>query len=113
AVDDLEGLRELGDEERVLHRGVPAADHGDVLALEEGSVADAAGGDAATAELHLTRAPEPLRLGAHREDHGPGPVGVLADVDPVDAAVAELQLGGVVGDEAGADALRPAGETLH
>ena len=79
AVHDLQVLGELGDEDRVLHRRVAAADHRDVLALEEGAVADAAGGDAAAAELDLAGDAEPLGLRAHREDHGLGAVGVLAD----------------------------------
>src|SRR4029077_615441 len=44
-VDDLQVLGELGDEDGVLHRRVAAADHRDVLALEEGAVTDTAGGD--------------------------------------------------------------------
>ena len=104
---------ELGDEDRVLHRRVAAADHGDVLALEEGAVADTAGGDAAAAELQLAGDAEPLGLRPHREDHGLGPVGVLADLDGVDAAVGQLDLGGVVGDEAGAEALGLGAELVH
>ena len=89
--------RELGDEDRVLHRGVAAADHRDVLALEEGAVADAAGGDAPAAELHLAGDAEALGLGAHREDDAAGAVLVVADPDGLDAAVGELDAGGVVG----------------
>ena len=81
AVDDVSFVGELGDEDRVLHRRVAAADHDHVLALEEGAVADAAGGDAAAGELDLARDAEPPRLGAHREDHGLGQVLLVADED--------------------------------
>ena len=112
-VDDLQVLGELRDEDRVLHRRVAAADHGDVLVLEEGAVADSAGGDAAAAELHLAGDAEPLGLRPHGEDHGPGAVDVLADLDGVDVAVGQLDLGGVVGDEAGAEALGLGPELVH
>ena len=73
------GLREVEPRHHVR-------DHDHVLALEEGAVADSAGGDTGPRELELTGDAEPLRLGAHREDHGPGLVGLLADLDGVDAA---------------------------
>ena len=113
AVDDRQLVGELGDEDRVLHRRVAAADHDHVLALEEGAVADAAGGDAAAAELDLAGDAEPLRLGAHREDHGLRAVLVVADPDALDAAVGELDAGRVVGDEAGAEALGLGAEVVH
>jgi hypothetical protein len=81
--------------------------------LEEGAVADAAGRDAASAELDLARDAQPLWLGAHREDHGLGAVGVLADRDGVNAAVGQLDLGRVIGDEAGAEALGLGAEVAH
>ena len=112
-VDDLQLLGEFRDEDGVLHRRVAAADHHHVLALEEGAVADAAGRNAASAELDLARDAEPLGLGAHREDHGLGAVGVLADLDGVDAAIAQLELARVVGDEAGAEALGLGAELVH
>src|SRR5690349_13319061 len=99
AVNDGELLRELRDEDRILHRRVAAADHSHVLALEEGSVADAAGRDPAAAQLDLARDAEALGLGAHGEDHGPGLVGVLADVDGVEAAIGEVQFGDVRSEE--------------
>ena len=113
AVHDRQVVRELGDEDRVLHRRVAAADDRDVLALEEGAVADAAGGDALAAELQLAGDAEALRLGAHREDDAARAVLVVAHPDGLDAAVGELDPGGVVGDEAGAEPLRLLAELLH
>src|SRR4051794_16692530 len=113
AVHDLQVLGELGDEDGVLHGRVAAADDGDVLALEEGAVADTAGRDAAAAELDLPGDAEPLGLRPHREDHRLGAIGLLADLDDVDAAVRELDLGGVVRDEARAETLGLSAELVH
>ena len=114
AVDDGQLAGELGDEDRVLHRRVAAADHDHLFALEEGAVADTAGGDAAAAQLHLAGDAEPARLRPHRQDHGLGEVLLVAEEDPVDATVvAELDPVDVIGDEAGAEALRLGAELVH
>ena len=63
--------------------------------------------------LDLAGDAEALGLGTHREDHGLGPVGVLADLDGLDPAVGELDLGRVVGDEAGAEALSLGAKVVH
>src|SRR5680860_1278477 len=54
AVDNGQLAGGLGDEDRVLHRRVAAADHDHIFAFEEGAVADAAGGYTAAAQLQLT-----------------------------------------------------------
>ena len=113
AVDDDQLAGELGDEDRVLHRRVAAADHDHLLVLEEGAVADAAGGDAAAAELDLAGDAEPARLRPHRQDHGFRQVLLVAEVDLLDAAVGELDPVDVVGDEAGAEALGLGAELAH
>src|SRR6476469_9757040 len=79
----------------------------------ESSVAEAAGGDAPAAELHLAGDPEALGLRAHREDDAAGAVLVVADPDGLDAALGELDAGGVVGDAAGAEPLGLLAELLH
>ena len=61
-----------------------------LLALEEGAVADAAGRDPAAAELDLAGDAEPLRLGAHRQDHRLRQVLLVAEEDLLQPAVAEL-----------------------
>ena len=109
----VSSLGELGDEDRVLHRRVAAADHDHLLAFEEGAVADAAGGDAAAAELHLAGDAEPFRLRPHRQDHGLGAVLLVAEEDLLDAAVGELDPVDVVGDEAGPEALGLGAELGH
>src|SRR5918994_2647705 len=113
AVDDRKPLGELGDEDRVLHRRVPTADHDHLLALEEGTVAHAAGGHPVAAELDLARDTEPLRLRSHGEDHGPGAVLVVVDPDTLEPSVAELDPGRVVADEPGAEVLRLLAELGH
>ena len=109
----VSSLGELGDEDRVLHRRVAAADHDHLLVFEEGAVADAAGGDAAAAELDLAGDAEPSRLGPHRQDHGLGQVLLVAEEDLLDAAVGELDPVDVVGDEAGPEALGLGAELAH
>ena len=108
AVDDRDLAGELGQEGGVLHRGVAAADHDRLLVAEEGGVAGGAVGDAARGQLVLAGHAELLRLGAHRQDHRAGADLLVADVDAVDArraSLGELDPGGVVGDEARAEAL--------
>src|SRR5690606_612918 len=100
AVDDGDAVGEAGEEEGLLHRRVPAADDGDVLAAEEGAVAGGAGGDAVAEEAPLVRQPEVLRGGARGDDDGVGedgrrPVheeaeGAAREVDGGDGAVAEV-----------------------
>ena len=109
----VSSLGVLGDEDRVLHRRVAAADHDHLVALEEGAVADAAGGDAAAGELHLAGDAEPFRLRPHRQDHGLGAVLLVAEEDLLDAAVGELDAVDVVGDEAGPEALGLGAELAH
>ena len=58
AVDHGDPARNIGEVERFLHRGVPAADDGDVLALVEESVAGRTGGDALSHEPFLGLEPE-------------------------------------------------------
>ena len=78
---------ELGEEDRLLHRGVAAADDDRRAVLEERGVAGRAVGHAAAAELLLAGHAELLVLGAHREDHGAGLVGLVVDPDGVRLAV--------------------------
>src|SRR5436305_895837 len=111
--DDVQLAGELGDEDRVLHRRVAAADHDHLLVFEESPVADAASGDAAAAELHLAGDAEPFRLRPHRQDHGLGPVLLVAEEDLLDAAVGELDPVDVVADEAGPEALGLGAELGH
>ena len=83
---DGDVLAELGQEDRLLHRGVAAADHEDLVVLEERGVAGRAVGDAAAGELLLAGHAELLVLGAHGQDDGAGAVLLVADPDLVDAA---------------------------
>src|SRR6188472_263457 len=113
AVDHGQLAGELGDEDRVLHRRVAAADHDHLLVFEEGAVADAAGGDAAAAELDLAGDAEPSRLRPHRQDHRFRQVLLVAEVDLLHAAVGELDPVDVIADEAGAEALGLGAELGH
>ena len=68
AVDEPDLRRELREEVGLLHRGVAAADDGDLLAAEEEAVARGAGRDAVPLELLLAREAEVLRGGAGGDD---------------------------------------------
>ena len=72
----------LGEEERLLHRGVAAAHHHHVLAPIEEAVAGGAGRDAEAAELLLALQSQPFGLGAGGDDQGlgqPAGAGVAGD----------------------------------
>src|SRR5438445_10271021 len=67
-VDQGDATRDIGKVERFFHRGVPAADDGDVLTLVEESVAGRAGGDALSHEFLLGFEPEIAGGGAGGDD---------------------------------------------
>jgi hypothetical protein len=94
AVDDRHAVRELGEEVRLLHRGVAAAHHQDVLPLVEEPVAGGAGRDAAhgRAEVELVLEAQPLGARAGRDHQRVGGHGALR----------ELQAEGPVGQVGGA-----------
>ena len=61
---------DVGEIEGLLHRGVAAADHGDLLAAVEKAVAGGAGGDAAPAKLLLGGQPQIAGAGPGGDDQG-------------------------------------------
>src|SRR5437899_9054722 len=67
-VDQGDATRDIGKVERFFHRGVPAADDGDVLTLVEESVAGRTGGDALSHELLLGFEPEVAGGGSGGDD---------------------------------------------
>ena len=100
--------RELGQEDRLLHRRVAAADHRDWLAAEEEPVAGRAGGDAVTDQRPFRGKPEQPRRRTGGDDERMSAifgVGQLdrerarAQVDCLDVALDDLR--------AEADRLRP------
>src|ERR1700730_4337699 len=108
SVDDVDLLREAGQKDPLLQRGVPATDHGDLLFFEEGAITDRALGDTATLELAFAGDTKRERLAAGREDHEVGNVLavfglhdllVAATVDPGHPSGFELnaELDGLVG----------------
>src|SRR5205823_560621 len=68
AMDDRHLGGELGQEKRLFHRGIAAADDADLLAAEEEAITGGARRDAVAAELLLARQIEPLRRRAGRDD---------------------------------------------
>ena len=75
AVDDGDGAGEIGQEQRLLDRGISAANHGNVLALIEEAVAGRAGRHTVALEFLLARQPQPPGLGARADNDCPGAIG--------------------------------------
>ena len=114
AVDDFDVLGELGQEDRLLHRRVAAADDRRRDVAEEGGVAGRAVADASAGEGVLAVDAELAVLGAHRQDHGAGQVDLIADEDPVQAAVGgQLDARDLIGLQARAEALGLVAHLVH
>ena len=111
-VHQMHARRELGQEQRLLERGVAAADHVHVLVAEERRVAGRAGGDAAALVLLLGRDAEEARRRARGDDHRARGVLVVADVH-AQGLLGEVDLRDVVGDELGAEPLGLPAEVGH
>ena len=104
---------EIGEEQRLLDRGIAAADHQDFLAAIEEAVAGGAGRHAVAAEFLLRRQIEPARLRAGREDQRVGEVDVAGIAVEPERPPREIDLVDVVGDELGADMGRLLLHLLH
>src|ERR687898_1826222 len=98
AVDDRHLRREARQEERLLHRRVPATDDHDLAVAVERAVAGRAVRDTASLQRNLGLQPELPRAGAGRDDHRASLVLVVADPD-AEGTLGEVDLGHVVGDE--------------
>ncbi len=99
--------------EAYLETKIAATDDHDFLALEEGAVADTAGGNAHAAELDLAGQTQSLRFGAHSENHGLGPVLLVAEEYLLDPTIGELDAIRVVRNESGPKALGLGPEPGH
>ncbi len=108
---DLAG--EVGEEQRLLDRGVAAAEHGHLLALVEEAVAGGAGRYAVPLELLLRRQAEPARLGAGGDDQRIAGVDVAGVALQPERPARQVHAGDVVHDELGADVRRLRLHLLH
>ncbi|SHU76761.1 Uncharacterised protein [Mycobacteroides abscessus subsp. abscessus] len=88
---------------RFFHRGVSAADDGDVLILEEESIAGGTGADAASQQGVLPWHPQVPRCRTHRQDDGSRTVYLVAYGDGLHGAP-QGDLVDVLGAEVGAEA---------
>ena len=70
-VNDGDGLAELREEVGLLHRGIAAADHRDLLVLEEEAIAGRTGGHAAAQHLLFTGNVQVARGCTGSQDYGP------------------------------------------
>src|SRR5207237_2380926 len=60
--------REIGEEESLFDGGISSADHHDLFALEEESIARSAGGNTKAFESFFVRQAQPFGLSARRDD---------------------------------------------
>ena len=111
-VDNRHLRRETGQEQGFLEGGVPAPDDQEVDVAVEGAVASGAGGDAPGQELRLPGHPQHLGSGSRGHDQGTREEEAL--VDPgAERALGQVDPGGVLGDEHGAEALGLGPEMGH
>ena len=96
--------------ERLLDRGVAAADHDHFLAAEEEAVAGRAGRNAAAAEGLLGRQAEPFRRGAGRDDQCVRLIAVAGIADADERPARQVDLDDGVEEQLRADML---GLLLH
>jgi hypothetical protein len=128
AVDQRDFCGEAGEEERLFHGGVAAADDGDLFAGGEEAVAGGAGGDAVADEGLLGGQVEPAGASPGGDDDRAGVDGLAADVEgegvfgEIDGAeVSHAQLGAeadglllhVLNELGALDALGPAGKVFY
>ena len=69
-VNEIHGFTDIGEQQRLLQRAVPAADNGGDAVFIESAVAHRAVGNAAAEQLLLARQTEMAVLRARGEDHG-------------------------------------------
>ena len=112
AMHDLHLAAEAGQVERLLHRRIAAADHHDVLVLEEEAVAGRARGEAATHQRALLRQVQRAGGGSGGDDHGLGLVGRALRADH-ERVAGEVHARHVLGDHVGAEALGLLAHRLH
>ena len=103
AMHDRHGRSKVGQEQRLLDRGVAAADHDDLLAAIEEPVAGRAGRDSEPLEFLFRRHAEPARLGAGGEDHRLGEIDIARIAGQPERLLREFEPGDEVGDDLGAD----------
>ena len=69
-MNEIHGFTDIGEQQRLLQRAVPAADNGGDAVFIESAVAHRAVGNAAAEQLLLARQTEMAVLRARGEDHG-------------------------------------------
>src|SRR5262245_47950598 len=109
-VHDRDARSEIGEEQRLLDRGIAAADHQHVIAPIEEAIAGGASGYAIALEFLLGRQVEPARLGTGRNNHAVGEVVIAGIAIDSERAPAEIGSAHMVGNELGPDML---GLPLH
>ena len=101
---------EIGEEQRLLDRGIAAADHHDFLVAVEEAVAGRAGRDAIALELLLRGQIEPARLRAGGDDQRVGEIDLAGVALQAERPLGQVGLADGVDHHLGADVL---GLLLH
>ena len=97
-VDHRHLRREIGQEQRLFHRRIPAPDHHDLFPAIEEPVAGRTGRHAEPLELLLTWQPQPLGLRPRRQDHCIRRVGRPAVRRRHEGPLRQVEAGDVVRD---------------
>ena len=113
AMDQRHLLAHLRQVERLLDRGVAAADDGHALAAEEEPVAGGAGRDAGAGEVPLAVQAQPARLGTGGDDQGVGGVGAAAVEPDPERPGGQVDAGDEVEQQLGAAVRRLLRHLLH
>src|SRR5215471_14148370 len=106
-------ISNIGEEDRLLDRGVAAADHDHLLAAIEKAVAGGASRDAITPEALLGGKPEPARFCAGGNDEGVGGVLGMAIAFEPEWMPLEVDLDDVIADNFSSDMLRLHPHLVH
>src|SRR6516164_7247661 len=107
---DRHAESEIAEEQRLLDRGIAAADYQHLLVAIEEAVAGGAGRNAVTLEFLLGRQLQPTRLGAGRDDEAVCQVTVAGLALELERPMGEIDLADMIADELGPDVL---GLLLH
>ena len=113
AVDEGDPAGVVGEVERLLHGGVAAADHRDLLAAEEEAIAGGTGRNAEAHEALLAFEAQPLRLCAGADDDGVADIEIAGIAGADEGAFAEVRGDHHVVDQPRAHSLRLARHLLH
>src|ERR1022692_201786 len=111
-MDHSDRAREPGQERRLLHGRVAAADYRDVLLAEKETVAGRAPGDTVAGQPFLAGYTDLAIAGAGSDDDGPGQIGSIGGLQHLWCR-RQVDFDHVVSDELGPESLRLLADRVH